>query len=43
MVNGIRTIHSQGLNKSFSSKFCLDSRVQHETTEEDKSNETLGA
>ena len=34
MVNGITTINPCGLNKEFSSRFCLDSRVRHETPEE---------
>ena len=34
MVNGIGTIYPCGLNKGFSSMFCEDSRVQHETAEE---------
>ena len=34
MVNGTRTIYLQGLNKGFGSKFCVNSRVRHETLEE---------
>ena len=34
MVNGIWTIYSRGLNKWFSSKFFLGSRVRYETPEE---------
>ena len=34
MVNGIRTIYTDGLNKGFSSKFHLSSSVQQETPEE---------
>ena len=34
MVNGIRTILPRGLNKKFGLKFCMGSRVQHETPEE---------
>ena len=34
MVNGIRTVYRCGLNKTFGSKFCLGSQVQHEASEE---------
>ena len=34
MFNGISTIYQCGLNKGFSSKFCVGSRVRHETPEE---------
>ena len=34
MINKIRTIHPQGLNKEFGLKFCKGSRVRHETPEE---------
>ena len=34
MVNRIRTIFTCGLNKRFGSKFCVDSQVQQETSEE---------
>ena len=34
MVNGIRIIYPQRLNKGFSSKFSVNSQVQHETPEE---------
>ena len=35
MVNGIRIIYLDGLNKGFSLKFCVGSWVWHETAEED--------
>ena len=31
MINGIRIIYPSGLNKGFSSKFWVGSRVRHET------------
>ena len=34
MVNGIRTIYPRGLSKGFGLKFCVGSRVRHETPEE---------
>ena len=34
MVNGIRKIYLRILNKGFSSKFCVGSRVRHETPQE---------
>ena len=34
MVSGIRTIYPCGLNKGFSSEFCVDFRLQHKTPEE---------
>ena len=34
MINGIRTIYPQGLNKVFGSMFHVDSRVRHETPKE---------
>ena len=34
MVNKIRTIYPHGSNKEFSLRFCVGSRVQHETPEE---------
>ena len=34
MVNRIRTMNPRGLNKGFSSKFFLSSRVRHDTPEE---------
>ena len=34
MVNGIKIIYPHGLNKWFSSKFCVSSGLQHETPEE---------
>ena len=34
MVNRIRTIYSDGLNKEFGLKFNVGSRVQQETPEE---------
>ena len=34
MVNRIRTIYLDGLDKRFGSKFCVGSQVQHETLEE---------
>ena len=34
MFNGSRSIYPSGLNKGFGSKFCVGSRVRHETPEE---------
>ena len=34
MVNRIRTIYPPGLDKGFSSRFCVGSQVQYETPEE---------
>ena len=34
MVNGIGTIYPSGLNKGFGSRFCVGTRVRHETPEE---------
>ena len=34
MVNGIRTIYCCGLDKGFSSKFCVGSQVWQETSKE---------
>ena len=36
MFNEIRTIYPHGLNKGFSSRFSVGSRVRHETPEEDQ-------
>ena len=37
MVNRIGTIYPGGLNKGFSSKFCVGSRVRYQTPEEGRS------
>ena len=34
MVNRIRTVYPCGSNKEFSSRFCVGSRIRHETPEE---------
>ena len=34
MVNRIGTVYPHGLNKGFSSRFCICSWVRHETPEE---------
>ena len=34
MVNRIETFYPCGSNKGFSLRFCVDSRVRHETPEE---------
>ena len=34
MVNRIGTVNPRGTNKGFTSRFCMDSRVRHETPEE---------
>ena len=34
MVNRIGTVYPWGSNKGFSSRFCVDSQVWHETPEE---------
>ena len=37
MVNGIRIIYLRGFNKGFGLKFCVGSRIWHETPEQGKS------
>ena len=34
MINGLRTINLKGLDKGYSSKFCVGSQIQHNTPEE---------
>ena len=36
MFNRIGTVYPCGSNKGFSSRFCMDSQVLHETLEEDQ-------
>ena len=36
MVNRIGTVYSRELNKGFSLRFCVDTRLGHETPDEDR-------